>query len=738
MCFICSQENGFETDISKILQLNQTSRLEVSEDLNLNYSSPTIKQIFDLVYPEYATTVSEIYATPTGASFSYYIHDERSYEYLAEDGGFEGYYLTYELLDSEIEFVEETFNYLDSYIDLDFTRTYNASEATLKLYGVHDLSLFRNSGSLDIGGFATFTSILKNGYVDIAINLDWSDPVEIKNIVRHEIGHALGMTHPGGIGANPSYTGVDTVMSYNRPYNTNFSALDIDILKLIWGEEKTTETNNKNPSNLTLSHKNFKENIPAYSIIGKLSTSDGDAHDKHTYSFENGIGDTDNNLFGINDDWLKIINSPDYESKSSYNIRIKTTDNKGSSFSKSFLLNVEDINENEKILKIGTYSIEEDDNSDGFYSASSQIAYFGRGGDDIFYSFANEYKNDGYSSWYLPSILVGGSGADSYDVGLDDHSIIFDADTGTSDIVNIWGYASNINNFITIDNRHLYITIKDLGYDMSERYTSVLLIDGMNSSGSIETIKFLDTSFSGSPDSINFLVNSYSQGNFSLEDAIEQGILNPRIIGVNNAAEARTIIKDIYENASRNGSEGLYKSYSGNSYDYKIKQTLDSKYFISNDLSKDEITGYSFIRFNDKDLYIYDDIKRTFDQIVDKDDVTGRMFRLYNAAFRRLPDPDGLQYWISKNKSGENSNRVVAQSFLASEEFIKRYGSNVSDETYTTTLYNNILGRDPDISGYNYWVGNLTNGSETRYELLLGFAESAENKALFTDMTGLG
>ena len=46
--------------------------------------------------------------------------------------------------------------------------------------------------------------------------------------------------------------------------------------------------------------------------------------------------------------------------------------------------------------------------------------------------------------------------------------------------------------------------------------------------------------------------------------------------------------------------------------------------------------------------------------------------------------------------------------------------------------------RDYDQSGYNYWLGNLNNGAETRYELLLGFAESAENKTLFTEMTGFG
>ena len=51
-------------------------------------------------------------------------------------------------------------------------------------------------------------------------------------------------------------------------------------------------------------------------------------------------------------------------------------------------------------------------------------------------------------------------------------------------------------------------------------------------------------------------------------------------------------------------------------------------------------------------------------------------------------------------------------------------------------LYRNVLNRELDQSGYDYWVGNLNNGTETRYELLLGFAESAENKTLFTEMTG--
>ena len=112
--------------------------------------------------------------------------------------------------------------------------------------------------------------------------------------------------------------------------------------------------------------------------------------------------------------------------------------------------------------------------------------------------------------------------------------------------------------------------------------------------------------------------------------------------------------------------------------------------------------------------------------------------QMYNAAFKRLPDPDGLRYWIGNFISGIDDDRAVASSFLASEEFNERYGEDVSNAQYVETLYVNVLGRDYDQEGYNYWLGNLNSGLETRYELLLGFAESAENKTLFTEMTGFG
>ena len=80
------------------------------------------------------------------------------------------------------------------------------------------------------------------------------------------------------------------------------------------------------PTALALSASTFNENIAANSTVSTLSTTDPDSSDTHTYSLVSGSGDTDNNFFTIEGSSLIIKSSPDYETKSSYNIRLQTTD----------------------------------------------------------------------------------------------------------------------------------------------------------------------------------------------------------------------------------------------------------------------------------------------------------------------------------------------------------------------------------------------------------------------------
>ena len=186
-------------------------------------------------------------------------------------------------------------------------------------------------------------------------------------------------------------------------------------------------------------------------------------------------------------------------------------------------------------------------------------------------------------------------------------------------------------------------------------------------------------------------------------------------------------------------------TYEGEFSDYKFYNKGNGVYEIKTELGFEDITRKKILTFSGeeksssfKEISIISDIKDTFDQITGLNTNSGSMFRLYNAAFKRLPDPEGLAYWIDRFSSGIGTKRDIASSFTESTEFKKRYGENVTDSAYVNTLYKNVLGREADTSGMNYWLGQLTSGRETRYEALLGFAESAENKALFTEMTGFG
>ncbi|WP_200816879.1 cadherin repeat domain-containing protein, partial [Planktothrix sp. PCC 11201] len=73
---------------------------------------------------------------------------------------------------------------------------------------------------------------------------------------------------------------------------------------------------------------------------GTLTSTDLDVGDTFTYSLVTGTGDTDNTAFTLVGDQLKINASPDFETKSSYSIRLKTTDAAGLTFEKALTVNI--------------------------------------------------------------------------------------------------------------------------------------------------------------------------------------------------------------------------------------------------------------------------------------------------------------------------------------------------------------------------------------------------------------
>jgi len=114
---------------------------------------------------------------------------------------------------------------------------------------------------------------------------------------------------------------------------------------------------NEKPTNLALSATSINENVAADSVVGTFTSTDPDKDNTFTYSKVVGKGNTDNPLFTIDGNQLKIGSSPNYEGKSSYNIRVRTTDQGGLFFEKEFTITVNNLNETPTDLALSDTSI---------------------------------------------------------------------------------------------------------------------------------------------------------------------------------------------------------------------------------------------------------------------------------------------------------------------------------------------------------------------------------------------
>ncbi|MHC1693993.1 MAG: cadherin repeat domain-containing protein [Eubacteriales bacterium] len=120
-----------------------------------------------------------------------------------------------------------------------------------------------------------------------------------------------------------------------------------------------TASANAAPTDISLSSSSINENVISNTTVGTLSSTDPDTSNTFTYSLVDGEGSTDNASFSISGSSLRITNSPNYETKSSYSIRVRTTDQGGLYFEKVFTITINDRNETPTDINLSPSSVDE-------------------------------------------------------------------------------------------------------------------------------------------------------------------------------------------------------------------------------------------------------------------------------------------------------------------------------------------------------------------------------------------
>jgi Domain of unknown function (DUF4214)/Peptidase M10 serralysin C terminal/Putative Ig domain len=170
--------------------------------------------------------------------------------------------------------------------------------------------------------------------------------------------------------------------------------------------------------------------------------------------------------------------------------------------------------------------------------------------------------------------------------------------------------------------------------------------------------------------------------------------------------------------------------YNGNRADFTIRSAtgtginLNSSYTVSRNGVTDTLVGVDRLQFADATVAL------------DISGHGGQAYGLYQAVFRRTPDLDGLGFWINALDKGA-SMLDVTRTFISSPEFVSTY-STLNNADFVNLVYVNVLGRNPDAGGAQHWTSGLNANLIDRGVMMLDFVKSPEFQGNLAASVGNG
>lgn len=108
-----------------------------------------------------------------------------------------------------------------------------------------------------------------------------------------------------------------------------------------------------------------------------------------------------------------------------------------------------------------------------------------------------------------------------------------------------------------------------------------------------------------------------------------------------------------------------------------------------------------------------------------------RLIELYIAFFNRVPEADGLAYWIGRYRAGERIDQISESFYSAAVQYpnLTGYSVTMTPSEFVRLIYRNVLGRSgttaPPDEDVQYWAGQLASGAATKGTLVQAMLDSA-------------
>lgn len=557
-------------------------------------------------------------------------------------------------------------NYIASVVDLKFSPSTTTNAPNILTFASND-----QTGSDGYAFHPDEASFGSDVYIDNSTTSDrtFRDGTYGALTLIHEIGHALGLKHPGDYNAtggetDPPYlptredTTAFTVMSYTdspAQYYLRFSVLDIAALHYLYGPSKTARATND-----------------SYSI----STTDSNF-------IWDGVG-TDTITAASCNQGCTIYLTPGYWGYVGATKAAYITD------------------PGQITVNFGTVI----ENLTGSSYGDTLV------GNDTANSIVGGLGND---------TITGGGGNDTLDGG-----------DGAGDVVVFSGVFSSYG-----------IRLLQVGGESAIFADKTLSRDGVDTVSGFEIFRFADGDKTkaqilavASPTAVKW---TGTDG----RDSYIGGAGNDTILGLGGddtlvGGDGADSIDggsgdDRLEGGSGNdridGSEGADTViFQGKLRDYRVTAIADVVIVTDSNVERDgadTLQRIECIRF--EDFEINTGVKAV-SQSVNRATLD-RVIELYVAFFNRIPDANGLSYWLTQAKGGTPVSTIADTFYGAGVQYssLTGFSASMTNADFVNVIYRNVLGRKDgaDAEGLAYWTGELSSGRASRGTLVNTILDSA-------------